>query len=34
MELCPGHVVLRVNTRDMCEVPEEELLDILNGLVS
>ena len=28
-----GHVIMRVNTRDMLNVPEEELLDVLNGLV-
>ena len=31
--LVPNHVILRVNTRDMRNVPEDELLDILNGLV-
>ena len=29
-----GHVIMRVNTREMRDVPEEELLDVLNGLVS
>ena len=28
-----GHVIMRVNTREMRDVPEEELLDVLNGLV-
>ncbi|XP_063681016.1 membrane-associated guanylate kinase, WW and PDZ domain-containing protein 1-like isoform X4 [Bolinopsis microptera] len=31
--LSKGHVIMRVNTREMLNVPEDELLDILNGLV-
>ena len=32
--LSKGHVIMRVNTRDMLNVPEEELLDVLNGQVN
>ena len=32
--LSKGHVITRVNTREMLNVPEDELLDVLNGLVS
>ena len=32
--LSKGHVIMRVNTREMLNVPEDELLDVLNGLVS
>ncbi|KAL5259488.1 hypothetical protein ACHWQZ_G009808 [Mnemiopsis leidyi] len=31
--LSKGHVIMRVNTREMLNVPEDELLDVLNGLV-
>ena len=31
--LKPSHVILRVNTRDMLNVPEDELLDVFIGLV-
>ena len=31
--LSKGHVIMRVNTREMLNVPEDELHDVLNGLV-
>ena len=29
-----GNVIMRVNAREMRDVPEDELLDVINGLVS